>query len=274
MANDQRCAGCGAHLEPAFRFCAQCGRPVAGAPVAPPAPARRDTSPRSLPGQAPAAPAAPAAPQARPAGIPSLKLVPVRHDGRAGPAQPLQGAGVICGRAEGQLLFPDDTTVSPRHARFTPRGDGALLEDLGSLNGTFLRLRGPRPLALGDEVRLGRQLLRLEAIARPAAAGTRPWGSPDPGYRARLVQLLDGSGTGEAFPLKAGENLLGREVGDVTFPQDRYVSARHARLDVLASAVVLVDLGSSNGTFLRVAGPVPVTAGDQVLVGMQLVRLE
>lgn len=256
MPTDQRCEGCGARLDPSFRFCAQCGRPAAG-PAAPPQ------------GGGPPPPAAALA------GAPApLRLVPVRHDGRAGPAQPLGPDGVVCGRADGQLRFAEDATVSPRHARFTPHGAGALLEDLGSLNGTFLRLRAPRPLQPGDELRLGRQVLRLEPMARPAGGPSRPWGSSDPGYRARLVQLLDGGGTGEAFPLAPGENPLGRETGAITFPQDRYVSARHARIDVLESGLVIVDVGSSNGTFIRITGPVPVAAGDQVLVGLQLVRLE
>jgi pSer/pThr/pTyr-binding forkhead associated (FHA) protein len=40
------------------------------------------------------------------------------------------------------------------------------------------------------------------------------------------------------------------------------------------AAVTLTDLGSSNGTFLRVNGPTEIAAGDQVLLGMQLVRVE
>jgi hypothetical protein len=36
------------------------------------------------------------------------------------------------------------------------------LEDLGSSNGTFLRLRGPHGLASGDLIRLGDELLRFE----------------------------------------------------------------------------------------------------------------
>lgn len=249
MENDQRCQRCGARVDPSFRFCAQCGQPA---------------SSEAAPQGAPAARAVPS----------RLRLVPVHHDGRAGPPQPIGPGPVVCGRLEGQLRFAEDATVSPRHARFTPHGAGALLEDLGSLNGTFLRLRAPRPLAAGDELRLGRQVLRLDAPSRPLDGAARPWGSPDPGYRARLVQLLDGGGTGEAFPLAPGENTLGRDTGAITFPQDRYVSARHARLDVLESGVVLVDVGSSNGTFVRVTGPVPVAAGDQVLVGMQLVKLQ
>ena len=109
---------------------------------------------------------------------------------------------------------------------------------------------------------------------RADAALTRPWGALDPGHRVRLVQLLEGGGTGEVFPLRYGENVIGRDVGQVAFPFDRHVSARHARLDVNAHAVLLVDVGSSNGTFVRITAPAPLTAGDQVLIGMQLVRVE
>ena len=36
------------------------------------------------------------------------------------------------------------------------------LEDLSSLNGTFLALRAPHPLVLGDVIRMGNQVLRYE----------------------------------------------------------------------------------------------------------------
>jgi hypothetical protein len=38
--------------------------------------------------------------------------------------------------------------------------------------------------------------------------------------------------------------------------------------------LLLVDTGSSNGTFVRVTAPALLAAGDQVLIGMQLVRVE
>jgi pSer/pThr/pTyr-binding forkhead associated (FHA) protein len=198
----------------------------------------------------------------------------MRHDGLAGAPHTLGTTGLVCGRTEGEILFPDDASVSPRHAVFSSRTEAVVVEDLGSLNGTFVRLRAPRALANGDEVRLGRQRLRIEPQPRPAASGARPWGSVDPGYRARIVQLLEEGGTGEGFPLRAGENAVGREVGAVCFPLDRYVSARHARLDVSESTIWITDLGSSNGTFVRITEPTTLGAGDQVFVGMQLLRIE
>jgi len=270
------CAGCGNPLLPGARFCGFCGRAAEAVPPAGPA----TPPPRNPPRQAPT-----------PARVPSqgsfggnvevreakvLRLVAVRHDGLPGPTYVVTRAALSCGRTQGEVKFPDDASISPRHCRFLTREDGVYLEDLGSVNGTFVRLRQPRALLPGDEFRVGRQLLRLEPIPRPPAGegAVRPWGSADPGYRARLTQLLEGGGAGEVFPLRAGENTLGREAGQVSFPGDRYVSARHARLDVTDGAVLLTDVGSSNGTFVRMTAPARIDVGDQILVGMQLLRVE
>jgi pSer/pThr/pTyr-binding forkhead associated (FHA) protein len=201
----------------------------------------------------------------------------VRGDGLPGMLFDLRDDETLCGRSEGAIRLADDPTVSPRHARFTLLRLGLLVEDLGSANGTFVRIRAPRQLEPGDELRVGRQLLRVEPLPARAAAepgGVRAWGTPDPGFALRLAQLLDGGGVGEIFPLREGESALGRDAADVTFPTDRYVSARHARLDVRGGAVTVADAGSSNGTFVRISGPTELAPGDQLLVGAQLLRVE
>lgn len=258
--SDRTCSRCGAKLPASFRFCGNCGQPADAAPP------RRPTHPSS--------PRMPVAPGPEAAAPPRLVLI--RHDGLPGASHTLDREVTICGRRDGDLLLPEDGSVSPRHAAITVREGRIRVEDLGSSSGTFLRLRTPRSLIFGDEIRLGRQLLRLEPMPRPSgpAAAGAPWGSADPGYRARLVQLLEGGGTGEVVPLGAGANAIGRETGEVAFPADRYVSGRHARIDVGESAVTLTDLGSSNGTFLRANGPTEIGPGDQVLLGMQLLRVE
>jgi hypothetical protein len=65
---------------------------------------------------------------------------------------------VVLGREPGLPGFIDHESVSRRHARLTWNGQDALLTDLGSKNGTFVRgtrIDGPVPLEDGDEVRLG-----------------------------------------------------------------------------------------------------------------------
>jgi pSer/pThr/pTyr-binding forkhead associated (FHA) protein len=273
------CRGCGAKLSPGFRFCGHCGRPVEVPPGPPATPQAR--APAHLGGTAmagdpiAAAPSRLAATPRQPAEPAGPRLSMVRYDGVVGQVFPLGRETVTCGRQSGEVLFPEDLTVSPRHCAFTLRDGRVRVEDLGSVSGTFLRLRAPRPVQPGDEIRVGRQLLRLEPLPRQAPPGeVVPWGSPDPGYRLRLAQLLEGGGVGEIFPLRGGENVVGRETGQATFPSDRYVSGRHARLDVGEGSVTLADLGSSNGTFVKISGAVELAAGDQVLVGLQLLRLE
>ncbi len=264
------CTRCGTKLPASFRFCGNCGQPSN------PTPPRRPTHPSAPRMPAVLVPEAAAPPAPPPPPVPPPRLVLIRHDGLPGAVHTLDREVTVCGRRDGDLLLPEDGSVSPRHAAITVREGRIRVEDLGSSSGTFLRLRTPRSLTFGDEIRLGRQLLRLEPMPRPSVSGApgTPWGSADPGYRARLIQLLEGGGTGEVVPLRAGANAIGRETGEVAFPGDRYVSGRHARVDVGETAVTVTDLGSSNGTFLRVNGPTEIGPGDQVLLGMQLLRVE
>ena len=62
-----------------------------------------------------------------------------------------RGENVI-GRDDGVILWIDDNSVSRRHARIVVEGDEAVLEDLGSKNGTLLRgERVEAPVRLVDE---------------------------------------------------------------------------------------------------------------------------
>lgn len=68
----------------------------------------------------------------------------------------------VIGRSSDVDVVVDSSRVSRRHARITVGDDGAVLEDLGSKNGTFVgdeRLEGARRLRHGDEIRLGRELM-------------------------------------------------------------------------------------------------------------------
>jgi len=266
------CTACGTRLQPGFKFCGHCGTPVGATPAAPAAPS---AAPR--PASSPAVPAARTAMHVPAAAPRAPRLTTVRHDGLPGAVFPLEQEETTCGRLEGAVRLADDPTVSPRHARFTRQGGTLQVQDLGSVNGTYLRLKGSHRLSVGEEIRLGRQLLRLEPLPRPDRPderGVKSWGAPDAGCTLRLAQLLEGGGLGEIFPLRPGENAVGREAGDVTFPGDRYVSARHAKLEVAADGVTLTDLGSSNGTFVKVHGSADLSPGDQLLVGTQLLRVD
>jgi hypothetical protein len=72
---------------------------------------------------------------------------------------------IVIGRSPGADVVIADDFVSARHARVTPAPGGALLEDLGSTNGTVLdgiRVTGPTPMHAGSVIELG--AVRLEVL--------------------------------------------------------------------------------------------------------------
>lgn len=238
QGGEMRCGSCGSTLPPGFSFCMECGGSAEGL---------------------------------------RARLVTLADDGSEESLVVGAESEVIIGKEVGPPAFLDDPYISPRHCRIFFVEERLFVEDLGSRNGVYRRLRGEAPLGVGDYFRVGRQLLRLDEIEpapAPSADGTIIWGSPDPGYLFRLVQVLEGGSLGEAFPLKSGENLLGRLSGDVVFPQDRFVSGRHASIGVGPEGARLRDLGSSNGTFVRIAQPTKLEAGDLLLVGKHLLRID
>ena len=177
--------------------------------------------------------------------------------------------------ADDQIKLDRDPFIAPLHALFRFQGDQLVVLDTGTANGVFLFLK-ERKLNPGDELRIGRQRLRVEWMPQaPSPRAAQPlWGSPNPGYTARAVQLFEGGGEGDVFPLKEGENLIGRGSGDVSFPQDGYVSSRHCLVTVAGGQIGVKDLGSANGTFVKISGAAQVAAGDLLLVGEQILRVD
>jgi hypothetical protein len=204
---------------------------------------------------------------------PRVSIRVVRADGGPETTVNLKRDEAICG-ASGDILLLDDPFVARHQARLFFHGPRLMVEDVGGGNGVFCRIRTEREVPFGGEVRCGRQRLLLEAMPPVPQGPQRAWGSPDAGYRARLIQLLEGGRRGDAFPLHDGENLIGRESGDISFPGDGFVSGRHAIVSVRGDRVTVRDVGSSNGTFVRLAAPTPLESNDQLLIGRQLLRVE
>ena len=83
------------------------------------------------------------------------------------------------GRTEESELQVDASTISRRHARITIEGERAMLEDLGSKNGTFHRgerLTAPAELRYGDVLHLGSELMTYERLSDAERTET---GGPD-----------------------------------------------------------------------------------------------
>ncbi len=104
-----------------------------------------------------------------------------------------------------------------------------------------------------------------------------PHGSPRPQGSAllRLEVLHLGGAAGRAY-VRPGPLRIGRAMGDLLFTDDPFISARHCELDVDAAGAILRDLGSSNGTFVRVppGGERELSEGDYVRLGRNILRVD
>ena len=81
--------------------------------------------------------------------------------GRAGEVFSLAGERMTIGRSPDAEVFLDDVTVSRNHALLVRRRDGLYVDDLGSLNGTYVnrhRIESHR-LSDGDELQVGKYKL-------------------------------------------------------------------------------------------------------------------
>jgi len=87
--------------------------------------------------------------------------------GRAGEHFSPQGDRTTIGRSPDNDIFLDDVTVSRKHAVLVQSGGEIQIEDLGSLNGTFVnrrRIDSAARLESGDEVQIGKY--RLSFISK------------------------------------------------------------------------------------------------------------
>jgi len=88
----------------------------------------------------------------------SIVLVIRAGGGREGEAIALDSDVVTIGRSPHSDLFLDDVTVSRHHARVIKDESGYLVEDLNSLNGTYVNRRRieRHRLSDGDELQIGK----------------------------------------------------------------------------------------------------------------------
>jgi pSer/pThr/pTyr-binding forkhead associated (FHA) protein len=209
-------------------------------------------------------------------------LILERGEGLDGATFRLNAETVSAGRSSGAVLFPGDPYLAPHHATFFYR-DGTLhVRDEGAPSGLYLRLRGPSvPLKPGDCFVIGERLMRyagpLPAAPPAPADGTRRLGAPrHAGPSAVLVDWLEGGVGGRVFVRPGPTITIGRAGCAVSLGDDHFLSQAHAELVLEPEGGArLRDLGSSNGTYVRI----PANAerelhdGDGLRMGREVLRV-
>lgn len=205
------------------------------------------------------------------------KLILIRGEGMEGLSFHLKAEQHVVGR-NGQLVFPDDPFVSPKHANFFYRDGKLVVRDEGSQNGVFVRVRGTVDIAANDLFLAGEQLFRLEATPKATDGqdpdGTYFYSSPKHPSPFRLVQMFQGGGLGMIVCARGNNLQIGREGSDLNFPVDLYMSGAHCRIDEAGGKFTLTDLGSRNGTYIRIKAERELGHGDYVFIGRKLLRVE
>ncbi|MCO4763885.1 MAG: FHA domain-containing protein, partial [Myxococcales bacterium] len=249
------CDKCDATIPDGYSFCGVCGTPRKSDAEAPPK---------------------------EPVAVPTVGHLALIDDlGNESVRYPLQRGDNSLGRAaNSSIRFESDGLLAELHCVVAADDPPFRLRPLDFCNGTYLRISTPVELQHGDIVRVGQEVLRFERteeIAPEISAKTgRPLrvGCPTPrGVWGRLCQIGMARQVANAYLLSHRDVFLGRERGDILFPKDGFVSGSHAVISERGGRVYLKDLGSSNGTFLRVKREIALRSGDLLLLGRNLLRV-
>ena len=237
---------------PTNRFCASCGFRLDEAPKVAPSPAAVDDSGGGA------------------------VLIALDPEGNEVGRHALVAGESIIGRESGSV-FGGDTFLSPKHARFRSENGKVTVEDLGSLNGVFRKLIAEQrsKLVSGQRFRIGQELLQYDALepADPDEKGVSVQGTAIEGWVGRVSLVVGRETVRPSYPVSERGIDLGRERGEVLFPEDGYVSGLHCKISYEDGDAYVTDLGSSNGTFVQVIEETELQNGDVLLMGQQLFRI-
>lgn len=199
---------------------------------------------------------------------------------------------VTIGRTADNAVRISDALSSRHHCQISRTGDGYQAEDLKSRNGTKLNgepLTQATLLQPGDRIEVGDSIVhyaeRLDA-PRPRAATKRrasakraaeppaePAAGPLKASDGASLRVTSGADAGKTARLAPLPFVVGRKKGASLQLQDEDLSNEHCMVVEDQGVLHLVDLGSTNGTFLdgeRLRGRAQLRPGVTIRLGAGL----
>jgi len=195
---------------------------------------------------------------------------------------PINAQGRNVGRSMNSANVPGLASMAVRHLKFTYDRAKLKVEDLGSLNGVYLRITEPVELVDGMRFRIGGQLIEFhrEDSFDPGGPPGSPEGeeffSRDVEAPAYLDLIRPNGRPGLRFPIvNLGTTVIGREGPGVNIAliNDPSVSGRHAQIRREDGKFFLEDLKSRNGTYINLLDPRELNSGDVVQAGLVFFRV-
>ena len=173
--------------------------------------------------------------------------------------------------AAGEISLPGEVFCHPREAMLKYREGRLFVERLEGHNGVFLRIQKPVVLGYGEEFIVGDQLLRVEenpmSDDAPDPDPTYFYSSPRWPSAFRVVQILAGGAAGACLVARGSTLQVGSVIGDLIISGDPLVDAQHCLVEEQASSILLTDLESRNGVFVRARGRQELINGDEIVIG-------
>ena len=191
---------------------------------------------------------------------PGVQLVSLHPDGTPDEQFPVTKDIATIGSAGADITFADDIYMADQHATLTASEGGYLLADSGTGSGVWLRAQGAagRPLAAGDVVWVGAQLL---VITKDGSG----W----------MLAHYDNDGVFQAsYPVGDPATFVGRGSEVPLDPSDTSLSRRHAQFRVEGGTLRVFDLGSKNGTYVKLTQPHRLANGEEFRIASKLFRFE
>jgi hypothetical protein len=171
----------------------------------------------------------------------------------------------------GEIALVGERFCHPREAVLAIKDGRLWIEDVPGGNGVFLRIHQPIALSYHDEFIVGDQLLVVQenpvSDDEPDPAPTYFYSSPRWHSAFRVVQIFAGGAPGACVVARGNTLQIGAAVGDFILCDDPLVDPQHCVIEDQAGTLVLTDLGSRNGVFVRVQGVQELINGDELVVG-------
>ncbi|MFO0665789.1 MAG: FHA domain-containing protein [Polyangiaceae bacterium] len=189
------------------------------------------------------------------------------------------GPETIIGRS-GTVTIAKERFAHPEEAKLVWKDDRLWLIDIPGGNGAFLRVQHLVELEAGDEFLVGDQLLRVDRNPDPYDDGptTEPtyfYSSPKPvGSPFRVTQFFEGAQPGACVLARTNSIQIGSERCDLNFSGDPLISKQHCILEEQAGVIILTDLDSRTGVFVRVKTEQELMHGDEIIVGRTRLKVE
>jgi pSer/pThr/pTyr-binding forkhead associated (FHA) protein len=165
--------------------------------------------------------------------------------------------------------------LADRHVRFVlDEDDHLVVEDLRTINGVYLKIPEHTSVSLTDgaRFRVGRHVIVFREAPRVSSPPALVSPSGEVFYCREFIPLAflefigpDGQPAASVPITKKDLTVIGREGEgcDIALTGDHWVSRRHTCLRERDGHFVLEDLGSKNGTFLKMGERTRIRVGDR-----------